>query len=105
MVLSMDYAGLLTSLLSKNTKYGGVAPFGSPIVTGNTMFAVFIGALLIILIKGLIVYLAWNSVMPYIIYSLTPDPKKNRSEIINNFKPITYTQALLFTILVLSLVR
>jgi hypothetical protein len=104
MVLSMDYAGLLTSLLSKNTKYGGVAP-GSPKVTGNTMFAVFIGALLIILIKGLIVYLAWNSVMPYIIYSLTPDPKKSRSEIINNFKPITYTQALLFTILVLSLVR
>ena len=100
MVLSVDYAGLISKIIGKNAKYGGVSAPATYKVSGINMFAVFIGALLIILIKGLIVYLAWNAVMPSIINSVSQKLEKEVT-----FRPITYVEALLFTILVLSLVR
>jgi uncharacterized membrane protein YjgN (DUF898 family) len=100
MVLSVDYAGLLNNLLGNKTKYGGVVSPVSSKISGYNMLVVFIAALLIILIKGLIVYLAWNAVIPSIINSVKQNPEKEVK-----FRPITYTEALLFTILVLSLVR
>jgi hypothetical protein len=61
-------------------------------------FMVFIIILLMILLKGLIVYLLYNNLVPKLIYSLSND-YRTQEDIINNFKTLTYSESILLVIL------
>ena len=52
--------------------------------------------LLILLIKGFIVYLLYNLLMPKLIYSLSENKSLEMTEI--NFKPISFSESILLVI-------
>lgn len=52
--------------------------------------------LIILLIKGFIVYLLYNILMPKLIYSLNQDKSLEMIEL--NFKPINFTESILLVI-------
>jgi hypothetical protein len=61
-------------------------------------FMIFIIILLMILLKGLIVYLLYNSLVPKLIYSLSNN-KRTQEDIINNFRTLSYSESVLLVIL------
>lgn len=61
-----------------------------------SIFLLFLIALLLLLIKGFIVYILYNYLVPEIIYSLS---NKSKEDIENDFKPITFMQSVLLVIL------
>jgi di/tricarboxylate transporter len=66
----------------------------------NFLF-ILIGLLFMILLKGLIVYYAYNCVVPKVIYSLSEN--KTLETIESNFKPLSYSESLLLVILTVTL--
>ena len=62
----------------------------------NFMLISLFAYLLILLIKGFIVYLLYNLLMPKLIYSLSED--KSLEMIENNFKPICFSESILLVI-------
>lgn len=65
---------------------------------GNTQVMIFMLALISIFIKGLIVYLGYNLLMPKLIFSVA-GPNKSLAEIENNFRPLTYWESVILVIL------
>ena len=61
-----------------------------------SIFLLFLITLLLLLIKGFIVYILYNYLVPEIIYSLS---SKSKEDIENDFKPITFMQSVLLVIL------
>jgi len=73
---------------------------GNPSISNGIKFEsvllLFLFALLLLLIKGYIVYILYNFLVPEIIYSLS---NKSKEEIKNYFKPISFMQSILLVIL------
>lgn len=65
---------------------------------GNTQVMIFMLALISIFIKGLIVYLGYNLLMPKLIFSVA-GPNKSLAEIENNFRPLNYWESVILVIL------
>jgi hypothetical protein len=93
-------AGLLTQtiaeLLCTNQQLGG----GNKQSANKMQFtlATFFLILLGIFIKGLIVYLGYNLIMPKLMYSVSSG-NKSLAEIEANFKPINYVESVILVIL------
>ena len=63
----------------------------------RNLFIYFIFILFMLLLKGFIVYLAYNFVVPKVMYSMSKNETLETIE--SNFKPITYSESLLLVIL------
>jgi hypothetical protein len=62
----------------------------------TNFFLLLFVILIYLLIKGLIVYIAYNYMVPKLMYSLS---KKTMEEIVKEFRPISYTESILLVIL------
>ena len=85
---------LVKSIVQNKTMHGGnnsIANKGSP-----NFFLVLIFSLIALLIKGYIIYITYNLIVPRIIYSLSEN--KTLENIENNFKPLTFVESLLLVI-------
>ena len=92
-------AGLLTQtiaeLLCTNQQLGGGKQVANKMqFTLTTFFLILLG----IFIKGLIVYLGYNLIMPKLMYSVGSG-NKSLAEIEANFKPINYIESVILVIL------
>jgi hypothetical protein len=65
---------------------------------GDTQIMIFMLALISIFIKGLIVYLGYNLLMPKLMYSVA-GAGKTIEDIENNFRPLTYWESVILVIL------
>jgi hypothetical protein len=63
----------------------------------RNLFIYFIFTVFMLLLKGFIVYLSYNFVIPKIMYSISKNETLENIE--SNFKPITYSESLLLVIL------
>jgi len=79
---------------NNNKMYGG----GSMKNKGDTQIMIFMLALISIFIKGLIVYLGYNLLMPKLMYSVA-GADKTLENIENNFRPLTYWESVILVIL------
>jgi hypothetical protein len=59
-------------------------------------FVLFFISLLLLLLKGFIVYILYNNFLPKIIYSLSD--KKSLEDVENNFKNLNYMESILLVI-------
>jgi hypothetical protein len=105
----------LSSLLLKNITdlytssgimKGGKLNSSTPqtVNNGGVFIMFFLGILVILLIKGLIVYIVYNYLVPKIIYSLSLTDK-TLEKIESDFRPLTYSESLLLVILFNTLFR
>ena len=79
---------------NSNKMYGG-----NPMkIKGDTKIMIFMLNLISIFIKGLIVYLGYNLLMPKLMYSVA-GPDKTLENIENNFRPLTYWESVILVIL------
>jgi len=85
----------LAQYLTENTNkmYGGHMKY-----KGDTQIMIFMLALISIFIKGLIVYLGYNLLMPKLMYSVA-GPNKSLQDIENNFRPLNYWESVILVIL------
>jgi len=60
-------------------------------------FMILLIIIFMILLKGLIIYLLYNNLVPKLIYSLGSD-NRSLEDIINNFKPLSYNESILVVI-------
>ena len=86
--LLLQNASQMLSGGAKNTSSGSRTP---------NFFVLILFTLVVLLVKGLIVYLAYNLIMPKLIYSVSKD--KNLDEIEENFRQLTYMESVIFVIL------
>jgi hypothetical protein len=86
---------------------GGSTPMGIPgMGPGMSFLMVMLVVLIVLLLKALIVYLAFNHVVPSLIYSLdVKQENKSLEEIKSKFRRITFVEALLLVILMNTLFR
>jgi hypothetical protein len=98
MVLNFMVNNLMNKINSSNlTMNGGKQSIQmSSNVKTFSVFLLFLLAIFLLLIKGFIVYILYNYLVPEIIYSLS---NKSKEDIENNFKPITFIQSILLVIL------
>ncbi len=95
MVEQMIVKSILNMFSKQNSMVGGVKqplPANRPI----SIFALLFTLLIILLIKGYIVYLLYNMLIPELIYSFSKD--KSLEEIEDEFKPISYINAVMLVI-------
>ena len=85
----------LAQYLTGNTNkmYGGNMKY-----KGDTQIMIFMLALISIFIKGLIVYLGYNLLMPKLMFSVS-GAGKTLEEIENNFRPLNYWESVILVIL------
>jgi len=81
---------------NNNKMYSGGA--GSMKNKGDTQIMIFMLALISIFIKGLIVYLGYNLLMPKLIFSVA-GAGKTLEDIENNFRPLSYWESVILVIL------
>jgi hypothetical protein len=96
MTLQSQFTEILLSLFKPNQMTGGG---GSGTNKISNFFYLLLVFFILILIKSYIVQLAYNHVMPSIIYSLDVHKNMKYEDIKNNFKHITYVEAILLVIL------
>jgi len=96
MVLNLLVQNVAQFLSAPGVMSGGKNAVSSVKQSPN-FFLLMLFTLLILLVKGLIVYLAYNMLMPKLIYSISKD--KNLEEIEENFKPLSYIESVIFVIL------
>ena len=98
MVLNFFVNNLMNKINSSNSIMNGGKQ--SIQMTNNvktpSVISLFLIVLLLLLIKGFIVYTLYNYLVPEIIYSLS---NKSKEDIYNDFKPITFMQSILLVIL------
>ena len=63
----------------------------------SNVFLIMVITFIYIMIKGFIVYILYNMLVPRLIYSLSKD--RSVEDVQNNFKPITYIESVLVVIL------
>jgi hypothetical protein len=87
----------LAQYLTGNTNkmYGGSTNMK---YKGETQIMIFMLSLISIFIKGLIVYLGYNLLMPKLIFSVA-GPNKSLEDIENNFRPLNYWESVILVIL------
>jgi hypothetical protein len=78
---------------NSNKMYGGNMKY-----KGDTQIMIFMLSLISIFIKGLIVYLGYNLLMPKLMYSVA-GPNKSLEDIENNFRPLNYWESIILVIL------
>jgi hypothetical protein len=96
MVIQSQLSEIFISLFKSNN---GIITGGG---TGNkigTFFYLLLIFFILLLVKSYIVQLAYNHVIPSIIYSLDIKQNMKYEDIKNNFKHITYVEAILLVIL------
>jgi len=84
----------LAQYLTDNNKMSG----GGLKYKGDTQIMIFMLALISIFIKGLIVYLGYNLLMPKLMYSIAGS-NKSLEDIENNFRPLNYWESVILVIL------
>ncbi len=95
MTLQSQFGEILLSLFKPSQMIGG----GNGTNKISNFFYLLLVFFILILIKSYIVQLAYNHVMPSIIYSLDVHKNMKYEDIKNNFKHITYVEAILLVIL------
>jgi len=80
---------------SSNKMYGGSSMKNKG---SDTHIMIFMLALISIFIKGLIVYLGYNLLMPKLMFSVA-GPNKSIEDIENNFRPLNYWESVILVIL------
>jgi hypothetical protein len=84
-------------LTNNNSKmYGGAS--SNMKNKDNTQVMIFMLSLISIFIKGLIVYLGYNLLMPKLMFSVA-GPNKSFEIIESNFRPLTYWESVILVIL------
>ena len=63
----------------------------------KNLFIYFIFIIFMLLLKGFIVYLSYNFIIPKIMYSISKNETLENIEL--NFKPLTYSESLLLVVL------
>jgi hypothetical protein len=96
----LEYTSLINKLINNSTKGG--AKSDNVFVKFLIMF---ISIMIIFLLKGLIIYISYNYIMPKLIYSLSQDPAKTEEKIRANFRLLTFSESVVLVILMLTLVR
>lgn len=90
-------SGYLTQTLAeKINQFGGK---GKSSGSNSNPGTIFMLALITIFIKGLIVYLGYNLLIPKVMYSLNIHPGKTLDDYENNFRPLTYWECVVLVIL------
>ena len=84
----------LAQYLTDNKMSGG----GNMKHKGDTQIMIFMLALISIFIKGLIVYLGYNLLIPKLMFSVG-GAGKTLEDIENNFRPLTYWESVILVIL------
>lgn len=79
---------------NNNKMYGGANMKNK----GDTQIMIFMLALISIFIKGLIVYLGYNLLIPKLMFSVG-GAGKTLEDIENNFRPLTYWESVILVIL------
>ncbi len=65
----------------------------------GTFFYLLLFFLIILLLRSFVVKIAYNHVMPTLMYSVANKDSKSYDEVVNNFNEISYVEALLLVIL------
>jgi hypothetical protein len=91
----------ILELISKSELMGGGGKSNKLINNQPNFLLLLLISLFFLLIKGYIVYLAYNIVIPKIMYSIST--KKMLGDIENNFHPLSYMDSILFVILMNTL--
>ncbi len=86
----------IINMFSKQTSMIGGVKSNVPINKHIGMFELLLSLMIMLLIKGYIVYLLYNMLIPQLIYSFSED--KTLEEIESDFKPICYMNAVLLVI-------
>jgi hypothetical protein len=86
----------ITSNTSSSIMKGG--KLEQSVTRRKNPFMILLIILFMILLKGLIVYLLYNNLVPKLIYSLSSD-NRSLEDIMNNFKPLSYSESILLVIL------
>ena len=88
----------ITKLISPNSLMTG-GKMNNSLTTSNVpnQLIIFILVLTFLLIKGFIVYIIYNMLMPKLIYSLSKD-NRTLEDIENKFRPLSYMESLLLVI-------
>jgi hypothetical protein len=68
---------------------------------GLMLFSALVAIILSLFVRAILVNIGWNLVMPKIVSSLSENPGK----VMTNFRPLTFSDALILVILVSSLVN
>jgi len=86
----------VTSIIPSNIMKGG--KLEQMTYNRKNPFMILLIIIFMILVKGLIIYLLYNNLVPKLIYSLGSD-SRSLEDIINNFKPLSYNESILVVIL------
>jgi hypothetical protein len=99
-VSSLLIENIATFLNSDQIMKGGKMNNSVSTTQGNkssNVFVIMVLTFIYIMIKGVIVYILYNMLVPKLIYSLSKD--RSVEDVQNNFKPITYIESVLVVIL------
>ena len=99
-VSSLLIENIATFLNSNQIMKGGKMNNSVMNTQGNkssNVFIIMVLTFIYIMIKGVIVYILYNMLVPRLIYSLSKD--RSVEDVQNNFKPITYIESVLVVIL------
>ena len=99
-ISSLLIENIATFLNSDQIMKGGKMNNSGTTIQGNktsNVFVIMVITFIYILIKGIIVYILYNMLVPKLIYSLSKD--RSVEDVQNNFKPITYIESILVVIL------
>jgi len=95
MSIQSELSGLIASFFQKN---GVMVGGGNGNKLGTFLYLLII-FIILLLVKSYIVQIAYNHVMPTLIYSMDVKSNMKYEEIKNNFRQITYVEAILVVIL------
>ena len=101
MVLNLMFQTIVDKLSPKsNNMYGGKTNQIQSNQNNGMFFMTFLILILLLLIKGYIVYLIYNTLMPKLIYFYSD---KSLEEIQNNFKEISFGESIMLVIFINTL--
>ncbi len=98
MSIQSELVSLITSFVQGNRSTSSMNGGGTNNKLGSFLYLLVI-FLILLLIKSYIVQVAYNHIMPTLIYSVDVKGQMKYEEIRNNFRPITYVEAILVVIL------
>lgn len=96
MSIQSELSSLIASFFQRNGVMSGGGNGSNKLGTFLYLLIIFI---ILLLVKSYIVQVAYNHVMPTLIYSMDVKSNMKYDEVKNNFRPIAYVEAILVVIL------
>jgi hypothetical protein len=94
MVLNLLFQSIIQNFSSKSTMYGGKLNQPNPT---NNIFLTFLILIILLLLKGYIVFIIYNSLVPKLIHSFSDNKSLENKP--NNFRELSFTESILLVIL------